>query len=113
MFCPKCKSEYIDGFTSCSDCDIELVEELPEVKKPLKTKPEFIEYELLLSTHNVRDVTIIKSILESEHIIYHIQGEYSMNYGTGVVPTRVLVKKDQLKKANEILRDIKLDYTII
>jgi len=29
MFCPECKAEYRPGFTHCSDCDVDLVEELP------------------------------------------------------------------------------------
>ena len=29
MFCPQCKAEYRPGFTLCSDCRIDLVEELP------------------------------------------------------------------------------------
>jgi hypothetical protein len=28
MFCPECKAEYRPGFTRCSDCDVDLVEEL-------------------------------------------------------------------------------------
>jgi hypothetical protein len=30
MFCPVCKSEYREGFTKCSDCDVDLVEHLPD-----------------------------------------------------------------------------------
>lgn len=30
MFCPECRAEYRDGFTRCSDCDVDLVERLPE-----------------------------------------------------------------------------------
>jgi hypothetical protein len=30
MFCPQCKAEYIPGVTRCSDCDVALVERLPE-----------------------------------------------------------------------------------
>ena len=30
MFCPECKVEYRPGFTRCSDCDVGLVEVLPE-----------------------------------------------------------------------------------
>lgn len=30
MFCPQCKAEYLPGFTRCSDCDVDLVEHLPE-----------------------------------------------------------------------------------
>jgi hypothetical protein len=29
MFCPQCKAEYRRGFTHCSDCDVDLVWELP------------------------------------------------------------------------------------
>src|SRR6185295_19187951 len=29
MYCPQCRSEYRQGFTRCSDCDVELVWELP------------------------------------------------------------------------------------
>jgi hypothetical protein len=28
MFCPKCKSEYREGFNTCADCGTELIEEL-------------------------------------------------------------------------------------
>ena len=38
MFCPECRAEYRPGFTRCSDCDVELVHEIPEqdprVRKP-------------------------------------------------------------------------------
>lgn len=29
-WCPKCKAEFQDGYTICSDCNVELVDELPE-----------------------------------------------------------------------------------
>lgn len=30
MFCPKCRAEYRPGFSRCSDCDLNLVEELSQ-----------------------------------------------------------------------------------
>lgn len=30
MFCPECRTEYRPGFTRCSDCDVDLVHEIPE-----------------------------------------------------------------------------------
>ena len=29
MYCPKCGSEYREGFTSCADCEVPLVEQAP------------------------------------------------------------------------------------
>ena len=29
-FCPNCKAEYVAGITRCSDCDLPLVDHLPE-----------------------------------------------------------------------------------
>jgi hypothetical protein len=30
MYCPQCKAEYRQGFTRCSDCDVDLVDTLPQ-----------------------------------------------------------------------------------
>jgi hypothetical protein len=38
MFCPVCESKYREGFTKCSDCDVDLVKQLAddsEAKEPL------------------------------------------------------------------------------
>ena len=34
MFCPECKAEYRPGFTHCSECDVDLVDELSAEKLP-------------------------------------------------------------------------------
>ena len=41
-FCPSCRSEYVAGMTRCSDCDINLVETLPDSLPP----PDFDWVEL-------------------------------------------------------------------
>ncbi|HXJ10851.1 MAG TPA: hypothetical protein VNH19_01155 [Candidatus Limnocylindrales bacterium] len=34
MFCPVCKTEYREGFKTCSDCHVELVDDLPVYDSP-------------------------------------------------------------------------------
>jgi hypothetical protein len=38
MICPLCKAEYRQGFTHCTDCDVDLVWELP--KAAIEVRPE-------------------------------------------------------------------------
>lgn len=33
-WCPKCKNEYIEGITTCTDCGVDLVDKLPEETDP-------------------------------------------------------------------------------
>jgi hypothetical protein len=41
MFCPQCGVEYRPGFTRCSDCDVDLVHELPETSAGFsQTRPD-------------------------------------------------------------------------
>jgi hypothetical protein len=34
MFCPECKAEYRAGFTTCSDCSVDLIDSLPAPAPP-------------------------------------------------------------------------------
>lgn len=64
-------------------------------------KEEFIEYELILETHNAGDRVLLKSILEAEGITYFIQGEYVAPYVYHALPMRLMVKKEQAEKARD------------
>ncbi|MDP4182636.1 MAG: DUF2007 domain-containing protein [Bacillota bacterium] len=116
MFCPKCKAEYREGFTRCSSCDIELVNEIHEKheKKHMKdeTEIEYIEYDLVMTTFSAMDISLIKSILEDNNIAYFIQGESNVNM-VGGLPARVLVKREHAEKAGEILKDCSFSYRTI
>lgn len=39
-YCPKCKYEYKEGFTVCSDCGVELVDSLDDIKVAILTRDE-------------------------------------------------------------------------
>jgi len=52
-------------------------------------------------------IPLIKSILESEGIQYFIQGEHhNALFGLRLVPMRVLVPKDQLEQARDLINEL-------
>jgi len=109
MFCPRCKSEYRPGFTTCADCGVELVDHLQEDDPGLE--PRFVAYTEVLSTFNVMDIALVKSLLDSERITYFFHGENFNRVRPLALPARLMVKKDQVACAKEILKDLDLCYT--
>jgi len=103
MFCPKCRAEYREGLTVCSDCDSDLVDELPP-----EEEPQFTEYVEILGTYNAADIALIKSILDAENITYYFNAEHFRNVEPLAETVRLMVKKDEAEKAKEILQDLDL-----
>ena len=105
MFCPKCGYEYRKGFYICPDCNVNLIDSLPDKQEK---QSEFIEYVELLITYNAADVAIIKSLLDAENITYYFNAEQFMYVRPLAEPARLMVKKDEAEKAREILEDLDL-----
>ncbi len=104
MFCPKCKSEYRQGFTSCKDCNVDLVPELPA------EKTEFVDYKQFLATHNAADIAVIKSILDGEEVDYFFKGELFNQLQPPVQPAILMVRQDQVETANDLLKDLNVTF---
>lgn len=106
MFCPKCRSEYREGFLECSDCQISLVSELPSEPEPELEEEDFVT---IFETSNPDLLTIIKSILEDADISYVTKGEslqdlFGRNPFLG--PIEIQVTKEQEYEARNLLTDI-------
>ena len=99
MFCPECRAEYREGFYTCSDCGVSLVSELPP-----EPAPECLEFEEILISLCASDMAMIKSLLDSEGIVYYFTGESSYSFD----PIRLMVRKDQADQAREILEGLKI-----
>ena len=106
MFCPECKSEFIEGITKCPVCDIKLIDELPP-----EPEPEFVDYKEILATYNPTDVAFLKSLLDSEGISYFFKGERFMYAGPLADPVRLMVRTDQVAQAIDLLQDVELSVT--
>jgi hypothetical protein len=105
MFCPKCRAEYREGYTTCSDCRIDLVETLPPLPEE---EPEFVKFTEILATYNPADVVFLKSLLDSEGIQYFFKGEHFMYMRPLADPVRLMVRQDQVEVAIELVKDVKL-----
>jgi hypothetical protein len=99
MYCPECKIEYVEGVLVCADCGVALIPEIPT-----ESSVDSAEYEEIPAILNAGDVAFLKSLLDSESIEYYIEGEFSP-YGIH----RLMVLREQVQEAKEILKDLELE----
>ena len=64
MFCPECGAEYREGILECSDCQTELVPDIPSEPEP---KPK-LELVTVLATGDPGRIAGDKSLLEDSRI---------------------------------------------
>jgi hypothetical protein len=111
MFCPKCGAEYREGFTQCADCGVPLVWD-----EPVKAGDQgeaFVEYVEILRTFNPADLAIIRSLLTDAGIDYFVKDEHLALVRPLVEPPAVMVSRDQVQEAVDIIKDLKLEYKAI
>lgn len=105
MFCPECKSEFIEGIEICPECNVNLVDELPP-----DPEPEFVDFEEVLATYNPADIALLKSILDSEDVTYFFKGENFQHMRPLADPARLMIRKDQVENVIILIKDLKLSY---
>jgi hypothetical protein len=77
MYCPQCRAEFREEITTCPDCEVSLVVELPEMS-------ELSDEDLVsvLETADVAVLPVVKSVLRAANIPFVVQGDEAM----GVLP---------------------------
>jgi hypothetical protein len=105
MFCPKCRAEFREEFTQCDECGVDLVREAPP--EPELAYDEFRE---VLSLYDPEDIAMVKSLLDSQGIKYYLHGEeFHRLFASTVGSTKLMVQKDDVKKAVALLKDLQLE----
>jgi hypothetical protein len=70
MFCPQCRAEYREGFTRCSDCDVDLIEALP-ANAP-ESNPERSSFPIIWSGNREEDCLAFCQELQDAGIPYKV-----------------------------------------
>lgn len=111
MFCPKCRCEYRDGFTTCTDCKEELVDQLPEEDKDLIVAINPIKIE---SVANDIDAELIINLLQNNNIPCFKKNKGAGGYmnilmGYSIFGEDIYVDKNDYEAAMAILNDLQPD----
>ena len=104
MYCPKCKTEYRDGFYTCSDCGSSLVPELPEEAPVPNVPPYSPHYKEVLRTTSRPALAVLRTALDNEGVIYFVHGENFSNLYSQ--PARLMVLEEDAEKVEKIIRDM-------
>jgi hypothetical protein len=125
VICPNCRAEYRPGFTRCSDCDVPLVESLPEpdpepapASHPqVDLSREPLELVSVFRSVDPGRIALAKSVLRSADVPFLMHNELALSAG-GVSPffmpagpmllgpIRILVRRDDADDARLLVRDL-------
>lgn len=108
MYCPQCRTEYRRGFTRRSDCDAELVDQLPPETAQATEDGELPNAELVaVDVFRSRlDAELAKGALEAAGIEAMLKSDDasgtqpSLSMSQGV---ELLVRAEDVEKADEVL----------
>jgi Putative prokaryotic signal transducing protein len=114
MYCPQCKSEYREGFTTCSECQVPLVAELSEEDETVEGE-EDSGIKILLETSHPTDLEPLILKLEEQGIPYILQSGTALSMMEGRLVTTlpedwravVLVPSEHLPATHAIISELK------
>jgi Putative prokaryotic signal transducing protein len=106
MFCPQCRAEYRAGFRRCSDCDVELVDQLPTEPQQRRSERDDVELVVIRTYPTIIDAELAKTALESVGIDAMVRSDNQGGQSPGLTFTRgaeLLVRADDVEAAEDIL----------
>ena len=74
MYCPQCRTEYRDGFTECTDCQVRLVAGTPPPEPPSRFDPA-LDLVVVLETNDRVHLAMAKGLLEDADIPFFVLGQ--------------------------------------
>ena len=104
MFCPECKAEYREAFKVCADCNVPLVDKLPEEKKDYKPERKLVS---IYRYNNIPESHQIEALLKEAKIPHELhsfeKGVYDGLFRVQIGMGEVMVLHKYISKAKEII----------
>jgi len=109
MFCPECRSEYVEGVKECPDCGAALVGELPPEEYG-GAREDVTDYLPLVRTFSAKDIALIHSVLSGTNIRYFIRGESLTHIRPMADPAILMVAEEDVEDVKALLKDLPLSF---
>ncbi len=112
MYCPECRSEYVEGVRECPHCNAALVGKLPpeESRKAHEEEEPDARHVPLVRTFSAKDIAFIHSVLGGTGIRYYIRGEGLTHLRPMADPAILMVDEETADDARELLKDLPLSF---
>ncbi len=122
LVCPKCKTEYRDGFTMCPDCGVPLeepvLENSPQTESQEKQRDVIAQYgedvdeRFLANFNGVVELSYVTSMLDDARIPYRIIAKDVSDYlqimhGSSYLGSCLYVNEKDYEAAREIIDSLK------
>jgi hypothetical protein len=104
-FCPNCRTEYRPGFTTCADCQVNLVELLPSATPEEIEKANLYRLDdlaILADFDNLSEAKMFQELLAGNQIESTLWGQEDRYALGSIQPVSLLVEKHNLNPAREI-----------
>jgi predicted amidophosphoribosyltransferase len=106
-YCPKCRSEFVEGTSVCEDCGVSLLSGPPPADEPKISKEDLVE---IWREQGEMNAQMIKSLLEGSGIESMLSGEtLRLTHGLtidGLALVRVFVRAEDAARAADIIASI-------
>ena len=109
MFCPDCRSEYVEGVKECPDCGVALVGKLPPEEYG-GAREDVTDHLPMARTFSTKDIALIHSILSGTNIRYFIRGEGLTHIRPMADPSILIIAEKDIEDARELLKDLPLSF---
>ncbi len=104
LYCPQCRSEYVDTIKKCSDCNVDLVEHVQ-----LENKLDTEDYVEVYVTNEILEMELIQDLLNKNEIHCTVRdlhmSSLPMTIGE-MAEMRIEVAKHNEKKAKDLIEEL-------